>query len=233
MADKTVLIVGSSDGIGLALARRLLAQNYRVIGISRSQSSVNHPQFLQLRMDVTSDEYGESLGQLLVREGPFAGVVYCAAIAGRSDIDTLGLDLRVFDVNLMGAVKTAECVLSHFTSNGKGRFIVLSSQADGIVNAQASSYTASKAAVTQYFEGLGLRLRHGTVAISVVRFGFVATKLARSGWQPCRISPDVAAGYLQNLLEKPKPELRATYPKRIAPLVFFVRHLQRLRVFWL
>ena len=229
MSNRTILIVGNSDGIGLALTRRLLERGYRVLGVSRRESPVAHGAYRHVVSDVTHTDYATKLDALLKDEPILYAAYYCAAIGERTNVEELAPDLHVFDVNLMGAVRTAQRLLPLFFARGDGRFIVLSSQADVIVNPEAASYTASKAAVSAYFEGLGLKLRKSKVRICNVRFGFVDTKLARAGIKPFLIKSERAALRLERLLDGPVP-LRLTYPKRTRLLVAIAALVQRLRV---
>jgi len=231
VAHRTIIVVGNSDGIGLGLTRRLLERGYRVEGLSRSVSPLAHANYRHTVVDVTATEYTQILSGIVGDGGQVAAAVYCAGIGERTTPDSIGLDLKVFDVNLLGAIRTAEIVLPGMCRTGAGRFIVLSSQADVIVSHQASSYCASKAALSSYFEGLGLHLRNTGVRICNVRFGFVETKMARSGLQPFRMTVEQAARRLVGLLEGRCP-LRVTYPRRMAVVVGAVACVQRVRIAW-
>jgi short-subunit dehydrogenase len=229
VTSRTIIVVGNSDGIGLGLTRLLLERGYRVEGLSRSASSVQHPNYRHTVIDVTAADYVEVLERIVVEAGNVAAAVYCAGIGERTTPETLALDLHVFDVNLMGAIRTAQVVLPVMCRANEGRFIVLSSQADVIVSHEASSYAASKAALSSYFEGLGLKLRKSPVRICNVRFGFVDTKMARAGIQPFRIAVEKAAGLLLRLVEGRCPR-RVTCPRRMAVVVAALALVQRLRV---
>jgi len=229
VTDRTIIVVGSSDGIGLGFTRLLLERGYRVEGLSRSTSPVQHPNYRHTVIDVTAAAYVDVLERIVAEAGSVAAAVYCAGIGECTTPETLALDLRVFDVNVMGAIRTAQVVLPEMCRANEGKFIVLSSQADVIVSHEASSYAASKAALSSYFEGLGLKLRKSPVRICNVRFGFVDTKMARSGIQPFRITVDRAAKLLLGLFEGKCPR-RVTYPRRMAVVVAAVALVQRLRV---
>jgi NAD(P)-dependent dehydrogenase (short-subunit alcohol dehydrogenase family) len=230
MGSGTVLIIGNSDGIGLSLTRRLLDAGHRVLGASRSPSPIEHGNYRHVVADVTSENYIEGLEELLANERNLFAVYYCAGIGAKTNPQDLSMDYHVFDVNLMGAMRTAQFLIPKLLEQG-GRFIVLSSLADRIINHEASSYTASKAAVSAYFEGLGLKLRHTKLKLVNVRFGFVDTKMARAGVKPFMITTERAAERLEGLLEGPVP-LRMTYPKRMAVVVAGVAWFQNLRVLW-
>ena len=54
---RRALIVGNSDGIGLALTRRLLADGWTVVGLSRRPSPVQMAGYRHLVADVTATDH--------------------------------------------------------------------------------------------------------------------------------------------------------------------------------
>ncbi|MGC4070665.1 MAG: SDR family NAD(P)-dependent oxidoreductase [Polyangiaceae bacterium] len=229
VANETALVLGNSDGIGLAITRLLLARGVRVLGVSRRPSPVEHERYTHAIVDVAASDYLTKLQNVVAGAPRIHHVIYCVGVGVRSSLESLEEDVRAFEINLMGALRCAELVLPKLHAWGGGRFIVLSSQADGIVNPEAPSYTASKAALSLYFEGLGLKLRGTGVQICNVRFGFVETKLARAGIQPFRITTEEAAARVLRLLSGRMP-LRVTHPRRARLFVLPVVWFQRIRV---
>lgn len=223
------LVIGNSDGIGLALTRRLLALGYRVIGISKSSSPIDHPGYHHFVQDVAGSEY-RTLLQTIVSENPGPRLcVYCAGIGGLLDFANLGFETRVFEVNLMAAVVTTELVLGHMIQKGSGHFIGLSSIADSLTPPEVPSYNASKAGISRYWEGLGLALAGKAVKLTNVRFGFVDTKMAKAKRRPLLMSPDDAAGFIMAQVNKPK--IRATKPYAMAAAVWILERYMRLLLF--
>ena len=43
--QRTALLIGNSDGIGLAATKRLLGSGWEIIGISRSESKLSNPSY--------------------------------------------------------------------------------------------------------------------------------------------------------------------------------------------
>jgi NAD(P)-dependent dehydrogenase (short-subunit alcohol dehydrogenase family) len=223
------IVIGNSNGIGLATTRALLAAGWEVAGISRSPSPIADPVYRHLVADVRSPTFGEALRELSTAQA-LDTCIYCAGIGEPIDPEDLTSDLRVFDVNLMGAVATAAIVIPAMVRAGSGHFVVLSSQADEISSPQAPSYAASKAALSSYFEGLALALRPRGVAVTNVRFGFVDTKMAKASARPFLISAEKAASVVVRAL-RARP-VRITYPLRMAILVAILRWFGRWRVRW-
>jgi NAD(P)-dependent dehydrogenase (short-subunit alcohol dehydrogenase family) len=227
----TVLVVGCSDGIGLALVRRLLGRGASVIGVSRRESPVADPRYQHHSMDAADSAYGAQLAALVGRFTDLEACVYSAGIGHPFDAEQIEHDERVFEVNLLGAVRTAKAVLPGMLARGRGRLVVLSSQADRLVGGDGASYSASKAGLSSYFEAVGLALRSRGIRVCNVRFGFVDTKMARSPVRPFMISADAAAARIERVLFGRCP-LRLTYPLRMAMVVALVGWIGRWRVRW-
>ena len=212
--SRRVLLIGNSDGIGLETTKRLLATGYMVSGISRSASPVGHDAYTHIVHDVAATDYADILRRVTEAQGPFDICIYCAGIGEFFDATRIQADVRVFEVNLLGAVRTAEVLVPAMLASGGGHIVVLSSQAAQLLSPQAPSYSASKAALSSYFEGLGLALRHRRIYITNLRLGFVDTKMAKSSKRPFLMTPERAADVVLYALEK-RP-LRLTRPLRMA-----------------
>jgi short-subunit dehydrogenase len=215
------LIIGNSDGIGLALTKRLLAQGWIVTGVSRRESSLEAPEYDHTVLDVSAPRYPDRLRELQDRRGPFDVCVYCAGIGELLDVSDLSGEGHVFRVNLVGAVETASIVIPSMIAASRGHFVGLSSIGDEVLSADAPSYAASKAGLSSYLGGLALAVRPRGVRVSNVRFGFVDTKMAKSPVKPMMISVERAVDVLMRCLAR-RPA-RVTYPWTMAILVRAIR----------
>jgi len=83
------LVIGNSDGIGLALTRRLLADGYEVIGISKSRTLIDHPSYKHFIQDVTDPEYRVLLQTILADQVELRLCVYSAGICHLLDFANL------------------------------------------------------------------------------------------------------------------------------------------------
>lgn len=244
----SALLIGNSDGIGLALTQRLLDRGWTVTGISRSDSPLtgSSERYRHFVVDVRSPEYEATITDVVVAQPEATAdeatandataldaCIYCAGIGESLDLDNpdaLAGDLAVFDVNLTGLVRTVAIVVPAMLRAGRGHFIGLSSQGDRFINADAPSYSASKAGMSSYLEAMGLAVRARGVHVSNIRFGFVATKMAKSEVRPFEITADKAARRVERCLAR-RP-LRDTYPKRMAVVLAVLNAINRLRT-WL
>jgi NAD(P)-dependent dehydrogenase (short-subunit alcohol dehydrogenase family) len=225
---RRALIVGSGDGIGLALSRRLLRDGWSVVGVSRGPGRVDDPGYDHVVLDVTDPDYRAALAKACDGAGRIDLCVYCAGIGEPLRVDDLAAEARVFAVNLMGAVATVEVVVPRMVEAGGGHVIGLSSLADDLLSPDVPSYAASKAGLSSYLRSLAFALRPHGVAVTNVRFGFVDTKMAKAATKPMLISADQAAEVLMRCV-RTRP-VQVSYPRRMAGAVGVLRRLGTLRV---
>ena len=228
MKNKTALIIGNSDGIGLALTKRLASMGCQVTGLSRSHSPMESNMVRHVIVDVTGDDFTQQLKTVLDVTPDVT--VYCAGIGEEFDIESIESEQRVFQVNLMGAVKTIEAVLPVLLHKKSGQIIVISSLADELISSDAPSYSASKGGLSQYVEGVALAVRKHGVSITNIRFGFVDTKMAKGQKLPLMMTVEGAVDHLLRCM-KHKP-IRYSRPRLMAMIVLFVRWFVRLKLFF-
>jgi short-subunit dehydrogenase len=213
------ILIGNSDGIGLATTRELLKRDYEVVGISRSESPVKDDAYGHYVADVRDPDYVKRLESILSDWKAVDLCVYCAGIGELLDPYDMQGEEEIFEVNLMGMVRTAARVIPMMVERGQGHFVGLSSVADEMLSPEAPSYHASKAGFSNYLESLALALRPRGVYVTNVRFGFVDTKMAKGDRRPFMMSVDRAAEHMLRCIDR-KPA-RYTAPWFVNPLVRF------------
>ena len=65
MEDKFALITGTSSGLGHQMAQFLLEEGYTVIGVSRRESPISHPQFIDILCDIRDEASVEEMYELV------------------------------------------------------------------------------------------------------------------------------------------------------------------------
>ena len=219
------LMVGNSDGIGLATSRRLLAAGWNIIGISRSESPITNTNYHHEVADVSDSKYSELLDEFLLGYS-FNLCIYFVGIGEMIDFSDMSNEPKVIDVNLTGMVRTAAGVIPQMVKREQGHFIGVSSFADELFSAEAPSYHASKAGFSNYLRGLALAVKPKGVYVTNVRYGFVDTKMAKGDIKPFMMSVEKAVEHLESCIRK-KPACY-TAPKVAIPLVKFRKLMMRL-----
>jgi len=219
------LIIGNSDGIGLATTIELRKRGWTVVGVSRSVSVIKDSAYEHIVVDVQDEEFVSRLKSIL-ETGPLDLCIFCAGIGELLDVSNMESEVGIFNVNLTAMVKAASCVIPPMVKKGNGHFIGLSSVADEMLSPEAPSYHASKAGFSSYLEGLALALKSTGVSVSNVRFGFVDTKMAKGDVRPFMMGVNRAVRHLLICIDK-KP-IRYTAPWIVIPLVKFRSWIMRL-----
>ncbi|ANP45657.1 SDR family NAD(P)-dependent oxidoreductase [Candidatus Viadribacter manganicus] len=187
--------------MGLALTKRLVARGDSVLGVSRSDFAPLGMQHQQHKLDIRTPGFYDKLCELIAEDQSVDIAVYCAGMGepfGTSDVTA---DADTIRVNLGGLADTVRAVLPGMRGRRKGQIVGVSSIGD-MASAAAPAYGASKAGVTAYLRGLRRPLGALGVRVSVVRLGFVATKMAKADFRPFMISADAAASILLNVIDK-------------------------------
>jgi len=226
---RSALIVGCSDGIGLALTARLLEEGFVVTGISRSESPLQEPAYTHRVQDVADPAYPAVIEEIARKLGALDLCVYCAGIGEPLDLRNPSMEHRVIEVNLAAAVATLQAVLPAMHRARGGHLIALSSLADSVLDSVAPAYAASKAGLSSYLANLHRLLRPHGIAVTNVRFGFVDTKMARATRRPMMISVERAVDLLMECIERRPAQL--THP-RTANLVIQLIRLAQLARLW-
>ena len=216
---KTALIIGNSDGIGLGLTKRLLEFGWKVKGISRSDSQIEHKNYDHIICKVEASDYIDRLTSTVENTKKIDLCVYCVGVGELLDFSNMQKEAQIIDVNLLALVHTMSVVIPAMLKNASGQFIGLSSVADAMISAEAPSYHASKAGFSNYLEGMALALKPEGIFITNIRFGFVDTKMAKGDVRPFMMSVERATDHILKCMDK-KP-VRYTAPKIVIPLVKF------------
>ncbi|MEN8223655.1 MAG: SDR family NAD(P)-dependent oxidoreductase [Acidobacteriota bacterium] len=228
--EKTAIIIGNSDGIGLAVSQRLLDEGWNVTGISKSGSKIKEKDYEHHKCDVTSSKYKVELKKIINKNGVPDLCIYCPGIGELLDLDDMDTDIRTFEVNLIGMVRTVSVVIPEMEEKGSGHFVGLSSFADEMLSYDSPAYSASKAGFTAYLESLALALEDTGVKVTNVRFGFVNTKMAKGDVKPFIMPVEKAADHLMKCIRK-KPS-RYSAPAIVIPFIKFRRIMLNMKIFF-
>lgn len=195
------MITGGARGIGLAIGRELGRRGAAVV-----LTDVLEAELRQAEEALRSGGEGEGVGvetgvDVLVQRADVTVQADCdAAVAaalqrhGRLDIlvNNAGISIisefadcapdtcaRLFDVNLMGAVRMTHAALPALRES-RGHLLFVSSVSGIRAIPTGAAYSASKAALRSLAESLRLELRRDGVHVGVVSPGFTPTEASKT-----------------------------------------------------
>jgi NAD(P)-dependent dehydrogenase (short-subunit alcohol dehydrogenase family) len=217
----TAIVTGGSKGIGLAVARAIVAGGGRVMVGGRDGSQVDSAvrdlgaagaadRVAGQVADVRHRPAVEALVEATVRRfGAFdtlvnnAGVGAFADVAAMTDADWA----RVIDTNLTGAFYCTRAAIPWLKKTGGGWIINIASLAGRNYFPGGAAYCASKAGLVAFSEALMQEVRFDNIRVSVVLPGSVATEFSghppRPDEEAWKLSPDDVAEAVVDLLRHP------------------------------
>ena len=161
LSSKTVMITGSSRGLGKGMAEWFRDQGAGVGATARTEPQIPGERVLTGSVDVTDLEAVErSTRELADKHGPIDLWVNNAAVADPishlKDLDYADLE-RHFRVNVGGVLNGTRSYLRHLEETGHvGALVNISSGAATRAMAGAAAYCAGKAAVNRLTETVAL-----------------------------------------------------------------------------
>ncbi|MFG2949737.1 SDR family oxidoreductase [Streptomyces adustus] len=182
---QTILITGSSSGIGRASARHFYEQGWNVVATMRSPERESELTALEnvlvSRLDVQdSASVTAAVDAGLERFGRIDVLLNNAGYGAYGLLEAIPMDKarRQFDVNVMGLLETTKAVLPHLRSNGGGTVINISSIGGKVTFPLGTLYHGTKFAVEGLSEALHYELAAVGVKVKLVEPGIVDTDFA-------------------------------------------------------
>jgi NAD(P)-dependent dehydrogenase (short-subunit alcohol dehydrogenase family) len=188
--DRVAVVTGGASGIGLGIARALLAEGAKVViadieedtlrGVADEIGAVAMP------VDVSSAAQMAALAEaVLARFGRVDIVCNNAGVAPKVRIQDATLDdwRWMIDVNLWGVIHGINAFLPLLLANQTGGYIVNTSSAGGFVTGpMIGTYCATKAAVVALSESLNmeLQMQGANIGVTILAPGTVRTNLHTS-----------------------------------------------------
>jgi len=232
LTGKVAIVTGSTKGIGLAVAERMINEGCSVVVSSRTESEVAlvAQRLGEHAVGVVCDVADPGACQTLIddtfeRFGRLDVLVNNAGLGIFKPISEMTVEewrLQV-DVNLGGVFYCSKAALPHLSASGDGYIINIGSLASRNTFAAGTGYNASKFGLLGLTEAMMLDVRYQDVRVSIIMPGSVNTpfndheQTPQRGW---KLEADDCALAVMQLLEYPaeahvsRIEMRPAQPNR-------------------
>lgn len=187
---KTVLITGTSKGIGLETAFAFGRAGYKVFATMRNpeNASVFKQKIKEESLDITISkmdvDYDSSVKQctdaLLDQHGAIDVLVNNAGIERHGAIEEMSMDdfQAIMNTNYLGVIRCTKAMLPQMRKNKKGCIINIASVSGHIANSPLGGYAASKHALEAISEALAQEVKPFNIKVAIVEPGIINTQMA-------------------------------------------------------
>jgi NADP-dependent 3-hydroxy acid dehydrogenase YdfG len=193
---RTAVITGASSGLGRGLAEWFADRGVKVWAAARRKDALETlreacaargGQLVPLRLDVADARNTlRTLERVDEESGGVDLVVANAGVAGITDARKLAWpDVeRIIGINVTGAAATLSALLPRMVARGRGHLVGVSSLAAWRGLPRSAAYSASKAFLATFLEGLRVDLAQTGVKVTSIHPGFVKSEMTRKNKHP-------------------------------------------------
>ncbi len=224
------MIIGSTSGIGRALAELCIEQGFRVGGVGRNNQALRqmhraYPEhFVCQAADLRKiSDLQTRLNALLRKMGGMDICVVSSGIARKNPDLHFDIENDVLQTNVTGYASVLIWAANYFKKQHTGHLVGITSLAK-FLGSPNPAYTASKAFESRYLDGLRLKLNPHNIIVTEIMPGFVRTPMTRDQskmfWA---ITPEKAAHNILNVIKKKKN--RAVISLRWKPFYWLLPHI--------
>ncbi len=210
----SVFITGGTSGIGLELAKKYLAQGWKVGVCGRDKTKFNENftrDYQNLYFYPVDVADREALRKAIHEFSKPTGLALLIASAGisypqKTKVPDFERTYKMVHVNLLGVMYAFEAAMEIMIPQGSGHLVAISSLAGYNGFPGISGYSATKSAVMKFCESLSLDLAHLHINITCVCPGFVDTPLTQKNHHPMPflVKVDKAANIIVKGIKKKK-----------------------------
>jgi gluconate 5-dehydrogenase len=185
LSGRRALVTGSSQGIGLALARGLMEAGAQVILNGRNRDKLQDvtatlPGAEALAFDVADHEAARSAIDFYEStSGPIDILVNNAGIQHRAPLEEFPPDAfeRLIQTNIASVFHVGQACARHMIGRGRGRIVNVASVNAAMARYSIAPYTATKGAVVNLTKGMATDwARHG-LNCNAIAPGYIRTPL--------------------------------------------------------
>lgn len=212
----SLLILGATSDIGVAIARKFAAEKYDVQLAARTPDQLMPLQSdLQIRYNIHCSVHGFDALSFNTHQTFFEAlspkpdvVIYVIGYMNENEAVIKDFDetLKTINTNYTGAVSILNIFGEHYERIKSGTIVGISSVAGNRGRQSNYIYGSAKAGFTAYLSGLRNRLYHYNVHVMTVLPGFVYTKMTEHLQLPKTLTaqPATVADAIYNGVQKKK-----------------------------
>lgn len=207
-SKKKAIVIGGTSGLGRAVAKKLLLENYKVGITGRREALLTSFQQKDTDniaiscFDCTASNAIEKLEKLVLDLDGVDVFVFCSGIGDLNESLTYEIENSTNQLNVVAFAKLVGWAYRYFEKQNEGHIVAISSVAGLRGLKLCPAYNASKAYQINYLEGLMQKANTTNITITDIRPGFVDTAMAKGENLFWVASPKKAAQQIVNKIQR-------------------------------
>lgn len=185
LTGRRALVTGSSQGIGLALAKGLASAGAEVVLNGRdsaklAEAAAQMPGARSLAFDVTRhDEVRAAVDRFEAEIGPIDILINNAGIQHRAPLEDFPAEAfeRLLQTNIGSVFHVGQAVARHMIGRGRGKIINIASVQTALARPSIAPYTATKGAVGNLTKGMATDWAKHGLQCNAIAPGYFDTPL--------------------------------------------------------
>lgn len=236
LTEKKAFISGSTQGIGLAIARQLLKEGVSVIINGREvEKTIKAREKLQsefpnldIKAIAADFSKNEEVNKLLPQLTDVDILINNVGIFELKDFEDISDEdwYRIFEINVMGSVRLTRKILPEMLTRKWGRIVFISSESGVNVPENMIHYGMTKSAITAVANGLSKRTKGTEVTVNTVVGGPTYSDGVSSVVETMAKAQNLEVDQMKDIiLQQSNPHIlleRFIKPNEIANLVTFL-----------
>src|SRR5438874_6019908 len=225
-----VFLTGASSGIGLAIAKLLVAEGHEVWGTSRNLERLpKTPRLHPIRLDLTDRDSIQEAFNAALAEASYFDVLINNAGAGHFDpAELLPMEsiASQFQILVFGQIQLMQLALRHMLPRGEGLIINVTSLASRLPVPFMAAYNAAKAALASFTMSIQLELGNSRVHVVDLQPADIRTEFNQGVIKSTKANPryDIKVARTWQIVERnmksaPPPDLVAQHVLRLVSAV--------------
>ncbi|WP_375724881.1 SDR family oxidoreductase [Arcobacter sp. KX21116] len=185
-----IVVTGSSKGLGLAICKRLLNENYKIIGIARNKSDEFkqleekfEEQLFFIKYDFNNTKnIHELIKSITKKHGHIYGLINNAAIGHDGVLGTMHETQisELIRVNIESPILLTKYVSRSMLMELRGRVINIGSIIGSTGFSGLSVYAATKSAMQGFTKSLARELGKAKITVNTIAPGYMQTAMTKS-----------------------------------------------------
>jgi len=217
MTNKSILITGSSSGIGLGCVKFFQEKGWEVIGIDINEQNASIPNIFY-KVDLKNiEDINYCCKDILKKNIKLDSIIHNAAMQIEKTIIETTPDEwdAVFNTNVRSIFLLTKALISCLRSNSS--IINISSVHAKATSVGLASYVASKGAVSALTRAMALELSANSIRVNAILPGAIMTPMLEKG-----LSRNMKSDDALNKLKESSPLKKIGQPQDVANLAWFL-----------